>query len=378
MLAVSRAVARGGSLSSVLDKIAEQAARVVAARSASILLLRGRDRFQLAGSYGLSPEYSRQLDGVPVRVAPGYGPSGLAVMRRQPVLVVDTEVDRDFEPWREVATREGYRGLVSVPLIADGSAIGGLNAYWDRPGPWPDHQLALLQFFGEHATHAIRAAEVIDRQHREMAALSRLVRGLREQTHEHANRLHAVGGLLALGQVEEARAFIERIGASYGETYGSISARIRPGALAGLITAESIIARQRGVTLELDAESRVTRLPQRLNEVEAVTVVGNLLANALDAVADMPEDRRRVVLRMAEEHDELVISVRDWGPGISDEDRDIVLEHGYTTKVGHDGVGLPLVADVVAEALGRIVIEQPGDGTVLTVIAPFLESQVDA
>lgn len=370
MLAVSSAVARGGRLSSMLDAVASQAAGVVAARSASILLLRGRERFQLAGSYGLSARYSAMLDGAPP-LAPGHGPAGLAVERRTPVLIVDTETDQRFGPWRSVAAREGYRALVSIPLVAAGSTFGALTAYRDHAGPWSKRQIELLGFFAEHATHAIRTAELIDRQHREMAALSRLVRGLREQTHEHANRVHALGGLLALGDVDEARRFLTVIGSTYEETYGQIAGRVHSHALAGLIIAETLIARQRSVALELDDTTLVTRLPERLSDVEAVTVVGNLLGNAVDAVGGMPAPRRRVVLRMVEDADELTIAVRDWGPGIPEDERRRILEHGYTTKADHAGVGLPLVADVVAAARGRVTIEQPAHGTLFSVRVPF-------
>jgi sensor histidine kinase regulating citrate/malate metabolism len=261
--------------------------------------------------------------------------------------------------------------------MAAGSTFGALTTYRDHAGPWPERQIELLGFFAEHATHAIRTAELIDRQHREMAALSRLVRGLREQTHEHANRIHALGGLLALGDVEEARRFLTVIESTYEETYGQVAGRVHSHALAGLIIAETLIARQRSVTLELDDATLVTRLPERLGDVEAVTVVGNLLGNALDAVGGMPAPRRRVVLRMIEEAGELAIAVRDWGPGIPEPERRRILEHGYTTKADHAGVGLPLVADVVAAARGRVTIEQPADGTLFSVHVPF-SAEADA
>src|SRR3954463_11162990 len=90
MLAVSRLVARGGPLAELLDRVATEAAGVVGARSASILLLDGLTGFRLAGSFGLSDEYAARLHRAPA-LAPGHGPSGLAVQRRRAVAITDTE-----------------------------------------------------------------------------------------------------------------------------------------------------------------------------------------------------------------------------------------------------------------------------------------------
>jgi GAF domain-containing protein len=122
MLAVSRLVAHGGPLPEILDGIAAEAAGVVGARSASILLLEG-DRFSLGGAFGLSPSYAALLDRAPA-LAPGHGPSGLAVLHRHAVTIADTELDNDFAPWRPVARSEGYRAMVSAPLFADGEVVG--------------------------------------------------------------------------------------------------------------------------------------------------------------------------------------------------------------------------------------------------------------
>ncbi len=107
MLAVSRLVAAGGPLEALLDRVAAEAAGVVGAGSASILLLEGRVSFRLAGSFGLSPTYAALLDRAPA-LAPGHGPSGLATQRGVPVAIADTEQRRAV---RALALGRAYRGL---------------------------------------------------------------------------------------------------------------------------------------------------------------------------------------------------------------------------------------------------------------------------
>ena len=177
--------------------------------------------------------------------------------------------------------------MVSVPLPAGAEIIGSLNVYRPHPGPWPERELELLRFFGEHAASAIRTAQTIERQTRQVDALARLVRGLREQTHEHANHLHAVRGLLALGAPDEALRFVEDLETAHHVAYGSISSAIGQQVIAGLLLAERTVAQQRGIALDIDDASRLERLPARLTDADAVTIIGNLLENAFDAVAGL-------------------------------------------------------------------------------------------
>ena len=364
MLAVSRLVAAGGPLEALLDRVAAEAAGVVGARSASILLLEGRVAFRLAGSFGLSPTYAALLDRAPA-LAPGHGPSGLATQRGVPVAIADTEQDEQFAPWRSVARTEGYQAMVSVPLTSGPEMVGALNVYRRRPGPWPDRELALLGFFAEHAASAISTAQLIERQTRQVGALSRLVRGLREQTHEHANRLHAIRGLLALGAPEDALRFLEELETAHHVAYGRISGAIEEHVVAGLLLAETAIAQQRGITLQIDDASRLLRLPPTLTQADAVTIVGNLLENAFDAVGALEPARRRVQLRIVDDAQTLLIRVSDSGPGVSD-GRAQLIERGFSTKTGHAGVGLALVHDAATAAGGTFDVR----GSTFTVTIP--------
>jgi GAF domain-containing protein len=367
MLAVSRLVAQGGPLPDLLDGVAAEAAAVVGAHSASILLLHG-GRFSLAGAFGLSPRYAALLDRAPA-LAPGHGPSGLAVQRGRAVAIPDTELDEEFAPWRPVARTEGYRAMVSAPLAADGEIVGALNVYRPHPGPWPQRELALLGFFSEHAASAIRAAQVIERQAREVGALSRLVRALREQTHEHANRLHAIRGLLALGAPEDALRFVETLETEHHSTYGSVSGAVEQQVVAGLLLAEMAAAQRRGIALEL-GESRVTTLPARLTEADAVTILANLLENAFDAVAELQPARRRVRLTITQAGGTLRIRVADRGPGLPEDG----LARGVSTKPGHAGVGLALVRDAVAAAGGTLEATAGASGTTITAEIPYADA----
>ena len=368
LMTVSSAVAAGGRLAPVLDLIAREAAEVVGAFGASVLLLTPENNLKLAGAHGLSPGYGAMLDGDDAPpIMPGTAPSGLAMQSRIPVAIEDTELDDRVAPWRHVAAREGYRAMVSAPLVADGEALGALNVYRTDAAPWPQYQIALLRLFSAHAGSAIRTTQLLEQQQQQLTALSQLVATLREQRHEHGNRIHAISGLLALGEVQEAQRFVASLEHAYDQFQTAIVDRIHNPTLAGLVLSQMSIAHQRDITLTVDPRSRLHTLPPALTDAAAVTIVGNLVDNALDAVAPVPKSRRRVKLLIADRPQRTIIKVRDWGPGASSVTDDQLFTRGFSTKPEHDGIGLAIVAQAVSSAGGMLTVERKSQGVAFVV-----------
>ena len=280
--------------------------------------------------------------------------------------------DLDTDPaiasweWRDIAREECYRAIVSLPLVPAGTVVGTLNLYRTEPGDWPDDQVQLLRFFAEHAASAVHTAKLLDERAKQVIALRRLVRALREQTHEHANRLHAVSGLLALGEVEEAREFLQVLTTTHTAVREALDTHIQLPTLAGLVLAETVVAAQREITLAIDESSYLRHLPASLTDTQAVTIVGNLLDNAFDAVGNMPPERRQVRLLIAGHDGRTVIEVSDRGEGLPS--RDVALfDRGVSTKAGHEGLGLALVREAVTAAMGTIEVQRDAEGSTFRV-----------
>src|SRR5215207_5508491 len=356
--AVSRAVAESNALEDTLDAIARAAASLARASAAAIILRRHESASGLAvaGSYGLGEEYARELNRIrPIEV--GKGPSGLAVETRAPV-----------------AVRQHYRAMVSVPLqLGSGRrVIGVLNAYRDMPGEWSDDEVDLLLTLGDHAAIAIQTAQLLDESRRQVRGLSLVVRSLRVQGHEHSNLVHAIYGLLSIGEVGEALALISSADDRYQTAYANVAESIDNPVVSGFLIAETVIAGNGGVEISVNRGSRLRALPPALTDLEAITILGNLLENATEAVGQMPTRRRRVSVRISDRGGEFLIRVRDWGPGIPAERVASIFRSGYSTKSDHVGLGLGLVQTIVTRAGGKIEAEHPsGDGVAITVRIPF-------
>jgi signal transduction histidine kinase len=131
-------------------------------------------------------------------------------------------------------------------------------------------------------------------------------------------------------------------------------------------------ARDLGVTVDV----QVRPLP-RVNgdDVQLVQVLLNLLMNAIDAVAGMPEGRRRVAIEAAPSDDCIVIRVVDAGPGVSPPDAERVFEPFFTTKPVGLGMGLAISRSIVEAHGGSIAVSQtPGGGAAFEVVLPAAEA----
>ena len=108
---------------------------------------------------------------------------------------------------------------------------------------------------------------------------------------------------------------------------------------------------------------RVCAIPDIVLHTDIQLLVGALdavLRNGLDAVCDVDDADRWVELGVWQEEQDVVFSVTDGGPGVSDGLRDRLFQHGVSDKPGHDGFGLHHAA-LAARSLGGTVTLWPPD-----------------
>jgi two-component system CitB family sensor kinase len=197
-----------------------------------------------------------------------------------------------------------------------------------------------------------------------------LTETLRAQSHEFANRLHTLVGLVELGRYSEAIQFVTDVSAARTEFTDRLQAAIGEPKLAALILAKVSLADERDVTLRVMDDSRVGSGISGVSEV--LTVVGNLVDNAIDAAAQAAGPRWVELTILAVEHD-LLVRVRDSGHGVPQDMRDAIFMDGVTTKSSvtgaRRGLGLALVRRVVESRGGMISVGHDG-GAVFTAVLP--------
>ena len=373
VLAVAEAVAAAGDLDTTLRLVADMAARLLRCRGAAVLQHDEQhpNDLRLVAAFGLSDRYVEALNGgYQVQMQGRQGPSAVALATRRPVVVRDVRTEPLIDPWRELADAEGYRAMVSVPLVLADKALGVLNLYHWSPAAISHRRLRLLVAVAGHAAIAIHNATLRETEARQVDALRTMVVSLRAQTHEFSNRLHAIGGLLALGDVEEAKKFTTQLQAAFDERTAAITNYISEPVLAGFLVAQLSVADASGVELSIDPTSRLLGAPAGMDATTLVTLVGNLIRNAIEAVEGLPERRRRVRLKVAQTATRTRVLVSDRGPGFGP-DAARCFEEGYTSKPGNLGVGLALVEGIVQRVDGKVEVGMDRrNWTVVTIDLP--------
>ncbi|MDV7142125.1 sensor histidine kinase [Tropicimonas sp. TH_r6] len=222
------------------------------------------------------------------------------------------------------------------------------------------------------AVATFRPKDEMQRIAQELARVREYGEFLRAQSHEHSNKLHTIAGLLEIGAYQEAQDFVCDETSGYQAMVDFLHRAVPHPVVAGIILGKYARARELKVTLEIAPDSQMIDLPERIDQEQLVTVLGNLLENAFEAMLDMPEGQREVLLSFTDLGDEVLFEVEDHGPGIAPERSEAIFERGVSSKGGdRRGLGLYLVRRAV-EKLGGYVTVGSGEagGALFTVALP--------
>lgn len=235
--------------------------------------------------------------------------------------------------------------LNRMPISRDGQALGAVVTLRDR-------------------TELITLRE-------ELAASSRTTDTLRAQAHEFTNRLHTIAGLIELGEYDEARHYVDRLSRAHDEWHQRVGARIGDTAVAALLIAKASLAAEQGVGMRLADGSTLGDVDEEV-AADLVTVVGNLVDNALDALRGASGEKWVEVL-IRHDNGAVSVVVRDSGPGVAPELATEVFAHGFTTKAaehgGQRGLGLALTRQACRRRGGSVEVHNAG-GAVFTAVLP--------
>lgn len=186
---------------------------------------------------------------------------------------------------------------------------------------------------------------------------------MRAQRHDFLNHLQVVYSLLEMGESSEAADYLERI---YRElrTVSKVL-RTKVTAFNALLQVKNAACEDRGIRLEMDIRSTLEGLP--MPAWELCCVIGNLMDNAMDALADRLDGHIRLMVE-----DDLKgfrFTVSNNGPAIPPEIRETIFEPGVSTRGEGRGMGLSIVRGTLADYGGSIALE-PEENTAFTVWIP--------
>lgn len=193
---------------------------------------------------------------------------------------------------------------------------------------------------------------------------------LRAQAHESANRLHTVVTLVELGKTERAVEFATAELAAAQQLTDQVVGAVSEPTMAALLLGKAAQAHEKGVELVITDDTAVAEVD--IESRDLVTLVGNLVDNAIDAALVAPPPRRVTVTARSAEGG-LQLTVADTGVGVDSTQVEDIFVRGFSTKVAQAthgrGLGLALVKQIINRYGGTVDVNCDG-GTTFAVELP--------
>lgn len=335
----------------------------------------------IAGSLVLARRIERQTFGMGAREIAGLLEQRDAMLHgiREGVLALDTT-------GRVTLANDEARRLLAFPAAVEGRALddllptGAVRAVLSGAQGGRDQVVLAADrvLVANRMPVVVRGRQVgavvtlrdrteLDGVLKELDTVRGLADALRAQAHEFSNKLHTVSGLVELGRLQDAVRFIAETSLVHQELIDLVQERIADAPLAALLLAKAAVASERQVEFRLASDAHLDAEVADVRDV--ITVVGNLVDNAIDAVALTRNAWVEVSVRASAAG--VAVRVSDSGAGIDPAQTEDIFREGYTTKRegAHHGLGLALARQVAQRRGGWVRVTQDGRA-VFTALLP--------
>ena len=234
-----------------------------------------------------------------------------------------------------------------VPLVVNGEIVGAIATFRDL-------------------TEVRKLAE-------ELTGVNRYVEALRPQAHEFLNKLHVICGLSYNKKYEELSQYIHQVVGDNQRELEFVDRHVEEPVISAFLHSKLSRSRELGLHLYIRPQSYLPLSPNSDFTHGMITILGNLLDNAMDAVQNSP--KKEIYLLLAVVDHAWYFEVCDSGPGIDPENIDPLFIRGYSTKGEERGLGLFLVSKIVEKYQGHIEVTSSPEqvGTCFKIEIPLPE-----
>ncbi|MDW0112926.1 GHKL domain-containing protein [Sporosarcina saromensis] len=234
-------------------------------------------------------------------------------------------------------TRPGYRLFITIWSIAI--------------------SLASIYFLRRIILYKNESIQVfLDRQYqKELLSFFQIVRS---QRHDFNIHLTALYGLIQKGEYEACKAYIEDMTKSAANINDLLP--LRHPAVSAMLSTFKSLAQEQQITIHYLLMDDLRNMPCSVYEMNKM--LGNLIQNALDEVRQLDRDNRLVTVEISSNRNNIIMRVTN--PTYLHEDKvHDFFAVGYSTKVNHEGLGLPMVKKI-AEKYDGVIYPEILDGMI--------------
>ncbi|MRI64731.1 two-component system sensor histidine kinase DcuS [Gracilibacillus thailandensis] len=271
-------------------------------------------------------------------------PIGMKITDYMPNTKLDRVIETGESERNEEQTLNGISILTNrEPLIVNNKVVGAISTFRDKTEV---NQLA-----------------------KQLTGVRTYVEALRAQSHEFMNRLHVILGMVQMGAYDELLPFIRKIIDMNNQEAAVITKTIKDPVLAGFLIGKMSYARERNVTFKISNDSRIDEALSLETSQELITIIGNLVDNAIEALTTSVE--KKIALQLKKNHGKLSITVSDSGPGISAENTEKIFKKGFSSKGSNRGFGLYLMNQSIEKLNGELKMSTNKRGTTFNVVLDY-------
>ena len=212
----------------------------------------------------------------------------------------------------------------------------------------------------------------------ELSGTRYLVDSMRANNHDFTNKLHVILGLIQMGMYDDASSYIQNITMVQRENISKVMNAVSEPAVAALLIGKIARASELNVDFVLREGCNFSATDMNLPSEMLITVIGNLLDNAFDAMNEGSDykEHKELMFGIYSKPGAVLITVDDTGSGIKSSDLELIFENGFSTKGEGRGTGLYQVKAMVENFGGKITVEsQEGVGSSFSV--SFVKEKVN-
>jgi two-component system, CitB family, sensor histidine kinase MalK len=278
-------------------------------------------------------------------------PVGMNIHEYMPSTGLDRVLQTGVPELDEEQNINGVSILVNrVPLVVNGEVVGAISTFRDK-------------------TEVNQLAE-------QLTGVRAYTDALRAQSHEFMNRLHVIRGMIELKSYRQLTDYIRTLVNYRNQEFGNITEHFKDPALGGFIMGKLSYAREQNVDLTIDTKTVIPEPADQKTTHELITILGNVIDNAIEAMAHSEE--KTLEVSFSYDGEWLDMEVFDSGPGMPEEIQNRVFEKGYSTKGDNRGYGLALVEKSIQTLGGELQMDSKWMlGTNFYINIPYKSKEVE-